>query len=122
MTLLPPARAGWGRAGHWPEPEPGPTVDHHPGALAEYDRSGDDYGQGWPSRRWLTAGDFTLTEDGVSQKIRYCEHQSLAVATALTMLPRSAARVSRTGVVFKSLADRYLGLETVLFMRRDQRY
>jgi DNA-binding transcriptional LysR family regulator len=40
----------------------------------------------------------------------------------LALLPRSATRVSRTGVVFKALTDRYLGIETVLFMRRDQRY
>lgn len=40
----------------------------------------------------------------------------------LALLPRSAARVSHTGVVFKPLADRYLGIETALFMRRDQRY
>jgi DNA-binding transcriptional LysR family regulator len=39
----------------------------------------------------------------------------------LALLPRSAARVSRTGVVFKPLTDRYLAIETVLFMRRDQR-
>jgi LysR family transcriptional regulator, benzoate and cis,cis-muconate-responsive activator of ben and cat genes len=40
----------------------------------------------------------------------------------LALLPRSAARVSRTGVVFRSLADRYLVIETMIFMRRDQRY
>lgn len=40
----------------------------------------------------------------------------------LALLPRSAARVSRTGVVFKHLADRYLVIETMIFMRRDQRY
>jgi DNA-binding transcriptional LysR family regulator len=40
----------------------------------------------------------------------------------LALLPRSAARVSRTGVVFKALSDQYLGIETVLFMRSDQRY
>lgn len=40
----------------------------------------------------------------------------------LALLPRAAARLSRTGVMFKSLADRYLGIETVLFMRRDQRH
>jgi DNA-binding transcriptional LysR family regulator len=39
----------------------------------------------------------------------------------LAMLPRSAARISYTGVVFKPLSDRYLWIETVLFMRRDQR-
>ncbi|HEU5400118.1 MAG TPA: LysR family transcriptional regulator [Terriglobales bacterium] len=40
----------------------------------------------------------------------------------LALLPRSAARISRTGTVFKPLADRYLGIESVLFMRRDQRH
>ena len=40
----------------------------------------------------------------------------------LALLPRSAARVSRTGVVLKPLSDRYLVIETMLFMRRDQRY
>jgi LysR family transcriptional regulator, benzoate and cis,cis-muconate-responsive activator of ben and cat genes len=40
----------------------------------------------------------------------------------LALLPRSAAGVSRTGLVVKPIADRYLGIETVLFMRRDQRY
>ena len=33
----------------------------------------------------LTAKDFTLTEDGVVQKIRFCEHQTLP-ATALPLL------------------------------------
>jgi DNA-binding transcriptional LysR family regulator len=40
----------------------------------------------------------------------------------LALLPRSAASISRTGLVFKPIADRYLGIETVLFMRREQRY
>jgi DNA-binding transcriptional LysR family regulator len=40
----------------------------------------------------------------------------------LALLPRSAARISHAGVVFKPLADRYLRIETALFMRRDQRY
>lgn len=40
----------------------------------------------------------------------------------LALLPRSAARVSHTGVVFKILTDRYFRIETVLFMRHDQRY
>jgi len=33
-----------------------------------------------------------------------------------------SSRLSRQGTVFKPLTDRYLGVETVLFMRRDQRY
>jgi DNA-binding transcriptional LysR family regulator len=40
----------------------------------------------------------------------------------LALLPRSAARISHAGIVFKPLTDRYLGIEAVLFMRRDQRY
>jgi len=40
----------------------------------------------------------------------------------IALLPRSASRLSHTGVVFKALSDRYLGIETVLFMRRDQRH
>jgi DNA-binding transcriptional LysR family regulator len=40
----------------------------------------------------------------------------------LALLPRSAAHISHVGIVFKPLTDRYLGIETVLFMRRDQRY
>jgi DNA-binding transcriptional LysR family regulator len=45
-----------------------------------------------------------------------------AESLGLALLPRSAARVSRTGVVVKTLSDRHLLIETVLFMRRDQRY
>ena len=40
----------------------------------------------------------------------------------LALLPRSAARVSRAGIVFKSLADRYLVIETMFLMRRDERH
>jgi DNA-binding transcriptional LysR family regulator len=40
----------------------------------------------------------------------------------LALLPRSTARISHTGVVFKPLADRYLRIETAIFMRHDQRY
>lgn len=40
----------------------------------------------------------------------------------LALLPRSAAHLTHAGTVFKPLTDRYLGVETVLFMRRDQRY
>jgi VWFA-related protein len=35
----------------------------------------------------LTAGDFTITEDGVPQKIRFCEHQALP--TTVTPLPKT---------------------------------
>jgi len=40
----------------------------------------------------------------------------------IALLPRSAAHITHAGTVFKPLTDRYLGIETVLFMRRDQRY
>ncbi len=35
----------------------------------------------------------------------------------IALLPSSAARLSRTGVVFKTLTDRFLQIETVLFAR-----
>jgi DNA-binding transcriptional LysR family regulator len=41
----------------------------------------------------------------------------------VALLPGSAsAHISYSGVVFRPLTDRYLGIETVLFMRQDQRY
>jgi hypothetical protein len=40
----------------------------------------------------------------------------------VALLPRSAAHITHAGTVFKPLTDRYLGIETMLFMRRDQRY
>lgn len=40
----------------------------------------------------------------------------------LALLPRSASHISHAGTVFRPLTDRYLGIETLLFMRRDQRY
>ena len=40
----------------------------------------------------------------------------------LALLPRSTTRLSRTGTVIKPLSDRYLCIENLLFMRRDQRY
>ncbi len=55
----------------------------------------------------------------------WAENHALEFAAhgfGLALLPRSAARVSRTGVVFKPLSDRYLRIETLLFMRSDQRY
>lgn len=39
----------------------------------------------------------------------------------LALLPRSAIRLARSGIVFKLLSDRYLKLETALFMREDLR-
>jgi VWFA-related protein len=42
----------------------------------------------------LTAGDFKMTEDGVPQKIRFCEHQSLPLtATPLPVRPESDEKV-----------------------------
>jgi len=46
----------------------------------------------------------------------------VAQGFGLALLPRSAARISHAGIVFKPLSDGYLRIETVLFMRRDQRY
>lgn len=40
----------------------------------------------------------------------------------IALLPRSAAHITHAGTVFKPLTDRYLSIETLLFMRRDQRY
>lgn len=40
----------------------------------------------------------------------------------LSLLPRSAAHISRLGVVFKPLADKYLGIETVFLVRRNERH
>lgn len=37
----------------------------------------------------------------------------------IALLPHSASRLSRPGVVFKSITDRYLKIETALFARRD---
>lgn len=46
----------------------------------------------------------------------------VAQGFGMALMPRSTARLSHTGVVFKSLSDRYLKIETVLFTRRDQRH
>lgn len=37
----------------------------------------------------------------------------------LALLPHSASSLSRTGVIFKPVSDRYLKIETALFARRD---
>ncbi len=60
----------------------------------------------------------------VFREVRGTNHalEFVAHGFGLAMLPRSAARISHSGAVFKPLTDRYLGVETVLFMRRDQRY
>lgn len=59
----------------------------------------------------------------VFKEVRAMTHalEFVAHGFGLALLPRSASHVSHTGVVFKPLADRYLGIETALFMRRDQR-
>lgn len=38
------------------------------------------------------------------------------------IVPRSATRLTRTGIMFKPLADKYLRVETALFARKDQRH
>jgi LysR family transcriptional regulator, benzoate and cis,cis-muconate-responsive activator of ben and cat genes len=60
----------------------------------------------------------------IFKEVRAMTHalEFVAHGFGLALLPRSAARVSHTGVAFKPLADRYLTIETALFMRRDQRY
>lgn len=60
----------------------------------------------------------------VFKEVRALTHalEFVAHGFGLALLPRSAAHVSHTGVVFKPLADRYLAIETALFMRRDQRH
>jgi LysR family transcriptional regulator, benzoate and cis,cis-muconate-responsive activator of ben and cat genes len=44
----------------------------------------------------------------------------VAEGLGLALMPRSAARISRMGVIVKSLSDRYLSIETALYARRDQ--
>jgi VWFA-related protein len=42
----------------------------------------------------LTANDFTLTEDGAAQTVRFCEHQNLAaIAAPLPVAPRSSEEI-----------------------------
>jgi DNA-binding transcriptional LysR family regulator len=47
--------------------------------------------------------------------------QFVSHGLGLALLPRSASRISHSGIIFKIFTDRNLGIETVLFMRRDQR-
>lgn len=68
-----------------------------------------------------------LSSLGVQPVFREVKSETHALEIAaqgfgLALLQRSASRISHVGVVFKPLTDRYLGIETVLFMRRDQRY
>jgi DNA-binding transcriptional LysR family regulator len=37
----------------------------------------------------------------------------------VAMLPRTASRLSHSGVVFKNITDRYLQFETAMFARKD---
>jgi hypothetical protein len=37
----------------------------------------------------------------------------------MALLPNSAVRLSRTGVIFKTITDRYLQIETVLFAKKE---
>lgn len=57
------------------------------------------------------------------REVRGATHalEFVAHGFGIAMLPRSATRISYSGTVFRPLADRYIGIETVLFMRRDQR-
>lgn len=45
----------------------------------------------------------------------------VAQGFGMALMPRSTAHLSRSGVVFKALADRYLTIETLLFTRRHQK-
>lgn len=45
----------------------------------------------------------------------------VAQGFGMALMPRSTAHLSRSGVVFKPLADRYLKIETLLFTRRYQK-
>ena len=66
----------------------------------------------------------SLGAQPIFKEVRATTHalDFVAHGLGLALLPRTAARISHTGVVFKPLTDRHLGIETVLFMRRDQRY
>lgn len=59
----------------------------------------------------------------VFQEVRGAGHviEFVAQGFGIGLVPRSAIRLARSGVVFKSLADRYLRIETALVVRKDQR-
>jgi VWFA-related protein len=63
----------------------------------------------------LTAKDFVITEDGVPQTIRFCEHQDLA-ATA-TLLPASTSKTENV-TIYNRLAREQIAPETM----DDERY
>jgi VWFA-related protein len=58
----------------------------------------------------LTAKDFALTEDGVTQAIRYCEHQNLTVLAAPLPVEASNSEDIR---IYKRLAHAQIAPETV---------
>ncbi len=60
----------------------------------------------------------------VFEGVRGAAHviEMAANGLGLGIVPRSATRMVRTGVQFKSLADRFLRVETALFARKDQRH
>jgi hypothetical protein len=59
----------------------------------------------------LTAKDFVLTEDGVAQTARYCEHQELAdPRQSRCLLPR---RVAEEITIYKRLARTQIAPETM---------
>jgi len=50
----------------------------------------------------------------IAQAIEIVSHN-----LGLALLPRTASHLSRTGVVFKNITDRYLQIETAIFARKD---
>ncbi|MGA7155477.1 MAG: VWA domain-containing protein [Acidobacteriaceae bacterium] len=56
----------------------------------------------------LTANDFTLTEDGIPQKIRFCEHESLPLNA--TPMPRSKPQDEQI-TIFRKLARSQIAAE-----------
>lgn len=46
--------------------------------------------------------------------------EAAAQGLGLAVLPQSVSHLSHTGVVFKSITDRFLQIETVIFARRDR--
>jgi VWFA-related protein len=56
----------------------------------------------------LTAKDFTLTEDGVPQSIRFCEHQDLALAAPLPASTQASEEIK----VYNRLAHTQIAPET----------
>jgi DNA-binding transcriptional LysR family regulator len=82
----------------------------------------------WLSRRTHSAFHASVLEYferlDVNAKFREVDsalHAVNAVASGvgLALLPTGAAWLSRSGVVFKSLTDRFLQIETAMFWRRD---